>query len=245
MSIFRIAMTLALATLLVSAPARAQQAPAEGQPAAEDGATEQAPAADGAASDAGGLSMGEPVASDGGEIGTPYVKEEHGSWQIRCIRTPSGVDPCQLYQLLRDDEGNPVSEFSLFPLTPPQGDAVAGGNIITPLETLLTQAVTMQIDTGEPRRYPFTFCTTAGCFARIGYSAADIDRFKRGRSATVSIVPLVAPDQRISLSVSLTGFTAGYDALSALIAEQAAAAQAEGADAGEGEGEGAATGDGN
>jgi invasion protein IalB len=237
MSTLRIALSLALATLLATASAQAQETAApEGQPAAEEGATGQTPAAEGGA-EAGGLSMGEPVAPDGGEIGTPYVKEEHGSWQIRCIRTPSGVDPCQLYQLLRDDEGNPVSEFSLFPLTPPQGDAVAGGNIITPLETLLTQAVTLQIDTGEPRRYPFTFCTPAGCFARIGYSAADIDRFKRGRSATLSIVPLVAPDQRISLTVSLTGFTAGYDALAALIAEQAAAAQAEG--------EGAATGGGN
>ena len=238
MSTLRIAMSLALATLLATAPAQAQEATApEGQPAAEEGAAGQTPAADGAPSDAGGLSMGEPVAPDGGEIGTPYVKEEHGSWQIRCIRTTSGVDPCQLYQLLRDDEDNRVSEFSLFPLTPPQGDAVAGGNIITPLETLLTQAVTLQIDTGEPRRYPFTFCTPAGCFARIGYSAADIDRFKRGRNATVSIVPVIAPDQRISLTVSLTGFTAGYDALAALIAEQAAAAQTEG--------EGAATGDGN
>lgn len=238
MSTLRIAMTLALATLLATAPARGQEATAtEGQPASEQGAAGQTQAAEAVPPDAGGLSMGEPVAPDGGEIGTPYVREEHGAWQIRCIRTPSGTDPCQLYQLLRDDEGNPVSEFSLFPLTPPQGDAVAGGNIITPLETLLTQAVTLQIDTGEPRRYPFTFCTTAGCFARIGYSAADIDRFKRGRSAKMSIVPLVAPDQRISLTVSLTGFTAGYDALAALIAEQAAAAQSEG--------EGAATGGGN
>lgn len=224
----RFAFPLALAALLAAGPVLAQ----EGQPPAAEGQAEaQAPAAEGttASPEQGGLSMGEPVAPDGGEIGTPYVREEHGDWQIRCIRTPSGNDPCQLYQLLEDSEGNAVSEFSLFPLLPPQGDAIAGGNIITPLETLLPQAVTMQIDTGEPRRYPFTFCTQAGCFARIGYSAEDIERFKRGAKATVSVVPVAAPDQRITLDVSLSGFTAGYDALAALIAEQAeAAAAAEG-----------------
>jgi invasion protein IalB len=175
------------------------------------------------------LPMGEPVAPDGGQIGTPYTKEEHGDWDIRCVRTQSGNDPCQLYQLLNDAEGNSVAEIAIFPLMPVQGDAVAGGNIITPLETLLTQQVTLQVDGSEARRYPFAFCTQAGCFARIGYAAADIDRLKRGAKATVSIVPVVAPTERIELAVSLSGFTAGYDALVKLMQAQIDAAGAAGA----------------
>jgi invasion protein IalB len=182
--------------------------------------------------------MGEPVAPDGGALGTPYVKEEHGDWDIRCVRTASGNDPCQLYQLLKDGEGNAVAEVSLFPLVPPQDQAVAGGNIITPLETLLPAGVTMQIDSAEPRRYPFTFCTEAGCFARIGYTEADINRFKRGAKATVTIVPVLAADQRIQLAVSLSGFTAGYDRLTALVNEQLEAAR----EAGEAPAEGSPSG---
>lgn len=235
MSTSRLSLALALAAAVAAAPALAQETTAEGQ--TPEGEAPAAPAEGGApAPENGGLSMGEPVAPDGGEIGTPYVKEEHGDWDIRCIRTPSGNDPCQLYQLLEDADGNSVAEIALFPLVPPQDQAVAGGNIISPLETLLTAGVTMQIDSGEPRRYPFTFCTETGCFARIGYTEADVNRFKRGARATVTIVPVLAPDQRIQLPVSLTGFTAGYDRLAALINEQVEAAR----QAGEAPAEGAA-----
>ncbi len=203
------------ALVLAGLPAFAQDS---GTPAAEVPATE-APSA--AATD---LPMGEPVAPDGNAVGTPYVKARHGDWDIRCVRTESGRDPCQLFQLLRDGDGNPVVEFSVFPLTPPQGQAVAGGAVITPLETLLTEQVTIAVDGGGARRYPFTFCTETGCFARIGFSADDIARFKRGRAATVTIVPVVAPDRRITVSASLTGFTAGYDALSEIVKELATSA---------------------
>lgn len=196
-----------------TAPADAGQtdAPAETQP--EAGAAEPVPGAS-------TLSMGEPAAPEGGGVGAPYLKSEHGDWEIRCIRTESGNDPCQLYQLLEDAEGNSVAEFALFPLVPPQGEAIAGGNIVTPLETLLTQAVTMTVDSGEAKRYPFTFCTQQGCVARIGYAEADIQRFKRGSKATIAIVPVVAPDQRITLDISLSGFTAAYDELDAIAKAQ-------------------------
>ena len=173
-----------------------------------------------------GLSMGQPVAPDGGAVGTSYVASEYGDFDLRCVRTESGKDPCQLYQLLSDTDGNAVAEFTLFPLLPPQGDAIAGGTIVTPLETLLTQAVTISVDAGEGRRYPFTFCAEIGCVARIGYTDADIDRYKAGKEASVSIVPVLAPDKRISLKVSLNGFTAGYDALLAQMQERAAEAAA-------------------
>ena len=39
-------------------------------------------------------------------------------------------------------------------------------------------------------------------------------------------MPLVAPDQRETVTVSLSGFTAGYDALAALMTERMAQAQA-------------------
>ncbi len=198
-----------LAFLALATPGLAQDTPAE--PEADETTAEEAPA------EPGGLSMGVAVAPDGNPLGSPYVSEEHGDWDIRCIRTEEpGNDPCQLYQLLNGEDGNPVAEFALFPLPTPQGEAIAGGTIITPLETMLTQAVTLTIDGANARRYPFTFCNQTGCFARVGFSQADIDSFKRGATAAISIVPVVAPDQRINLTVSLAGFTAGYDALLAL-----------------------------
>ena len=158
------------------------------------------------------LSLGEPAEDP--EFGMPYVAEEFRDWQMRCVRTPEGDDPCQLYQLLRDEEGNSVAEISLFGL--PEGQAAAAGaTIITPLETLLTAQITMAIDGGTPRRYPFTWCAAIGCVARIGLTADEITAMQRGGEARVTIVPVAAPDQPVSLRVSLLGFTAGLAAVNA------------------------------
>ena len=185
--------------LVLGGPAAAQttEAPAE---------TGQTPV-----SPVGELALGEPVAGEAG-IGDPYVGAEFTDWVLRCIRTESGEDPCQLYQLLQDQEGNSVAEISVFPL--PEGQqAQAGVTIITPLETLLTEQVTMQIDEAQAKRYPFTFCAAVGCVARIGLLAEEVDAFRRGNAAVVRIVPAAAPDQEVVLNVSLRGFTAGFQAL--------------------------------
>jgi invasion protein IalB len=226
---------IALLALATAFPAAAQ----EGDAPAETPTAPPAEASEGGAPapETGGFSMGEPVPEAGSGIGEPYVKEEHGDWLLRCIRTPSGLDPCQLYQLLKDAEGNSVAEFAIFPLLPPQGEAVAGGSIITPLETLLTQGVTFAIDGGEARIFPFTFCAQMGCVARVGYAEADIAAFKAGSAARIAVVPVVAPDQRIELTLSLRGFTAGYDALAAVMQEIAARAAEAGAEAPAPEGE--------
>ncbi|WP_435258876.1 invasion associated locus B family protein [Thioclava sp. FR2] len=177
-----------------------------------------APAApvDGASAD--GLSMGaeagadgKPVADDG--IGSTYVAAKFESWEQRCIRTEDGADPCQLYQLLRDGEGNAISEFSMFNL-PAGGEAAAGATVIVPLETLLTENLLIAVDGGKPKVYPFNFCSSIGCIARIGFTADEVAQFKKGAKATITIVPVVAPDQKVNAEISLKGFTAGYDAVS-------------------------------
>jgi invasion protein IalB len=100
----------------------------------------------------------------------------------------------------------------VFPL--PSGEAAAAGAVITtPLETLLTEDVILGVDDGEPRRYPFNFCTPAGCVSRLGLTEADLDAFRRGSEGKLRIVPARAPDQQVVLLVSLSGFTAGFNAL--------------------------------
>ncbi len=195
---------LAVAALMVSGPASSQDSGTN-----TDGATTEAAPA----SPASDLALGEAV-PDPNAPGTPYVKEKHGDWQVRCIRTEDGKDPCQLYQLLKDQQGNTVSEISLFAL--PEGEpAAAGATIAVPLETLLTQQLTLVIDSGQPKRYPFSWCSAAGCFARVGFTAPEVAAFKAGSNGILTIVPVVAPDQKVELTFSLSGFTAGYDAVAA------------------------------
>ncbi|WP_114966399.1 invasion associated locus B family protein [Alkalilacustris brevis] len=158
-----------------------------------------------------GLSLGEEV---GEGFGDSYLAETFNDWEMQCVRMPDGSDPCQLVQLLQDQEGNSVAEISIFGL-PPGGEAAAGATVITPLETLLTEQITMRIDGGTAKRYPFTWCAAIGCVARVGFTAAEVESFKRGAEAIMTIVPAAAPDQRVELTISLMGFTAGLDAVNA------------------------------
>lgn len=157
------------------------------------------------------LDLGEPV-GDGPQLGERYSAEKFGDWDLACIRTNAEKDPCSILQILTDVQDNPTAEVSIFRLEG-AGQAVAGGTIVVPLETLLTAQVTVAVDGGSAKRYNYSFCNPLGCVAQVGFTQEDIDAFKRGSAATVTIVPAPAPDQRVELVMSLSGFTAAFDAV--------------------------------
>ena len=171
------------------------------QETAGDGDTVEAPLDD--------LSLGE-AADAPTNSNQPYVKETIGDWDLRCLATPDGGERCQMYQLLSDDQGSPVVEFSLFRL-PSGGRADAGATVVVPLETALQQQLTLQVDSSPARRYPFAFCNQVGCYARIGLTAQDIAAYRAGNAARLTIAPFVAQDQEVNVTLSLTGFTAAYE----------------------------------
>ena len=83
--------------------------PAEASPAT-DAAPAEAAAADGAAPAAETTQNAEP------QVGQYYVKSTNGDWTTRCIKADQGKDPCELYQLLKDSDGNSVAEMTLIPI---------------------------------------------------------------------------------------------------------------------------------
>lgn len=155
------------------------------------------------------LSLGEDADANP-TVGQTYIGETVGDWQMRCVKTEDDNDPCQMYQLMSDAEGTPVAEISIFRL-PEGGRAIAGATIIVPLETSLQQQLTIQVDENPARRYPFAFCNSIGCFSRVGLVTDEVDVFKKGNAAKLSIVPALAPDQVVELVMSLNGFTAAFD----------------------------------
>lgn len=160
------------------------------------------------------LSLGED-SEENVAVGQPYTQKEIGAWEMRCMKTEGETDPCQMYQLLDDGEGAPVAEISLFRL-PAGGKAEAGATIIVPLETALPNQLTVSVDGGKARRYPYAFCNPVGCYVRLGLTPADVAAFKKGNEAVITIVPALAPDQKVELTLSLTGFTASYDEVSVI-----------------------------
>ncbi|MGK7652931.1 MULTISPECIES: invasion associated locus B family protein [unclassified Roseovarius] len=175
-----------------------------------DGAEEPAADTAGESDAASGLDLGREAQED-----PSYIKETFGDWQLQCFRSEAGEDPCQMYQLLREEGGNPVAEFSLFKL-PSDGQAVAGATIAVPLGTLLPQGLKISVDGGKAKNYNYSFCSMGGCFARIGFTQADINAFQAGAAARLTLVPAQAPDQVVEIEASLSGFTAAYNEVSVL-----------------------------
>jgi invasion protein IalB len=159
------------------------------------------------------LDMGQDVAQDGPKPGERYSREKHGDWDMACVKTESGEDPCSMLQMLNAEDGSPMAEVSMFRIDQDGGQAVAGATIIVPLETLLPAALTVSIDNAPGKRYNYTFCNPVGCVAQIGLTQGDVDAMKKGKQATLAIRPAQAPDQLIELTMSLKGFTAAYDAV--------------------------------
>ncbi|AGT08493.1 invasion associated locus B family protein [Paracoccus aminophilus] len=197
------------------APATTEAAPAAAAPAAA------APAAPAAAAPA---APAIPTSAADAQIGQTYVKTTHGDWALRCIKTPDGKDPCELYQLLKDSDGGAVAEASVVPVS---GKVSAIITLVAPLETDLQHGLVLQVDANKPQAYPFMVCAQMGCIARVGVNDAELATLKKGKGATVTVSPFGAPpDQVVKLNLSLTGFTAGMDAVTAIMKELEATAPA-------------------
>ncbi|MFC3568733.1 invasion associated locus B family protein [Paracoccus simplex] len=196
----------------------AAEAPASEAPASDTPATET-PAAQAPAAAAAPAADGEP------KVGQPYAKSTHGDWTLRCMKTESGKDPCELYQLLKDQNDSPVAEASVIPMT---GNVQAVITFIAPLETDLQAGLGLQVDAAKEARYPFMLCAQVGCISRIGLADAELGPLKKGNKATVSVLPFGAPkEQLVKLDLSLKGFTAGMTALAEANKDLAPAAPAE------------------
>ena len=219
--VFRCLMLLAL----LGAPAWAQDS---GNAETTEGA--DAEPADGANAD--GLSLGVPDI----QVGQTYSDGSHGDWEIRCVKAAEGNDPCQMYQLLKDEQGNSVAEIgpqvAERDLDDPVGverartDRVLLGRhaeqrFIAAVEHLVTpQRFRLAVDGGQARLYPYRFCAQVGaqrygCIARLGFTADEVESFKRGSAAAVTIHAAGKPGDPVNLTLSLTGFTAGWASITA------------------------------
>ncbi len=204
----RLALAAALALPALAGGAAAQEAASEAAPAPAE-AFPVAPKA-------------EP------QPGQVYIAAEHDDWQVSCVKAPAGqTDPCQAFQRVTDDQGNPVAEISVLKL-PEGGPAAAGVTVLTPLGTLLTANLAFAIDGGAPRLNPFIVCGVEGCLSRFGLPAEDLEKMKKGKAARLTIRAANQPNVPIVLTVSLKGFTAAFEDAAERAARKPEPAKAEG-----------------
>jgi invasion protein IalB len=207
---------------MAAAPLTAQDAPAPDEaPAAEapEAETPAAEATDEEAADEAGETGPEAseAAPETATAGTAAPAEpqitttRHGDWEVGCL---AGTANCEMQQVVADTEGNPVLLARVVRL--PQGSEAEGLAIFnTPLGTLLQPGLGFQVDAGERAALPFEWCVQEGCIVRLGLRADDVAAMKRGRVTNLTVTSIAAPDQPLTLALSLSGFTAAYDSLTA------------------------------
>lgn len=140
------------------------------------------------------------------KVGEVYLAEKSDPWELRCTKIETGQGPCQIFQLLRDETGGAVAEFNMFVI--PEGkDAVAGAVVVVPLETLLEAGLLIAVDDAPAKGYSFAYCTGYGCIARVGFTAEELDAMKAGSAASLTIVPAQIKDSKVTLTLSLAGFS--------------------------------------
>ncbi|RJE83692.1 invasion associated locus B family protein [Paracoccus onubensis] len=210
-------------------PEAAAEEPASDEPAAAGEAAETGEAAAPGAPVEGGTPSEQAAegADDEPKVGSYYAKSTHSDWTIRCVTTESGNDPCELYQLLKDSDGNSVAEMTLIPLS--NGEVAAGATMVVPLETDLTKGLSFGIDGNKASGYPFSFCAPVGCVSRMGFTADELGALKGGSKANVELLPFGSdPKNPVELELSLAGFTAAYSELEQLAKEAQATAEQQG-----------------
>jgi len=144
--------------------------------------------------------------------GQTYTREIFGDWELMCIKVAEGPEPCEIGQLILDEQATPVSDVRIFPL--PQGNAaIAGATFITPLGVLLQNGVIFGVDDKAPKQYPYQFCNNVGCVARVGLTPLELQTMRKGELGTLTFRLANAPEQPIKVGMSLKGFAAAFAAL--------------------------------
>ena len=156
-----------------------------------------------------------PEPAPAGPTATPEdaVRTTHGDWEVACA--PGGAKGgCAMAQIGNDAAGTPVLEMVIRKLAEPlevnEETAVAVLDVITPLGVVLTEGLTMTIDSGRDESAAFQICTEQGCLVREPVGEELITRLKRGGKATISVV--AASQGEVTSDISLSGFTAAWNA---------------------------------
>lgn len=129
-----------------------------------------------------------------------------GDWTTNCQPIPDG-ELCFIEQVVSNEASNIFTEVAVAP------GAEGGPQLLirVPLGVLLAEGLGLQIDENEPVGIPYQICTPQGCQILVPLTDDGINRMKAG--STLQVMFVVPGGEVASAPISLSGFTAGFDAL--------------------------------
>ena len=135
-----------------------------------------------------------------------------GSWTLRCSATAGDAKPdCMMFQnLVLKTGGQPVLQFGIG-VAP--DDSLPTVLVSLPLGIALPPGITIQIDGSTPATFPVERCEPDGCRAGMKLRENTVKQLSQGRQLHVTFYDGARKPLKVSLS--LDGFAAAYQALTA------------------------------
>lgn len=139
--------------------------------------------------------------------GEPELKATHGDWQIYCNTDDLGAQQCFMGQAL-DEETSGRRALTAMVLKAPDGSVAL--RMTVPLGVLIPAGVNLTIDAADIGDVGYVACFPDGCMTQVGLSPEVLAQLKGGVEAVVTVQDF--DGQPIALPLSLSGFTAAFDA---------------------------------
>jgi invasion protein IalB len=141
------------------------------------------------------------------------VTERFRDWALSCRgNSQGGASQCSLFQrLVVQDTDQIALNVAIGFLRNEEGQQVPVAIFTFPLGIFLPGGVEMQVDSAEPRQLQIERCFQRGCQLGITLDDQLIAQFKAGSTTYMRVMQ--TREEGIELTVSLSGFSAGYNAL--------------------------------
>lgn len=141
------------------------------------------------------------------------LRSTHKAWEIRCAPESDACVMQQIGKVDGDKDALLVTIRKLSGVNTQEGTPVPGVlTAMAPLGVILTKGLGVRVDSGQASQLPFQQCLPQGCVAQTPIRNEDVSSFKRGAAARFEFF---LGRNATQVSVSLSGFTAAYNALPA------------------------------
>ena len=138
------------------------------------------------------------------------IVEKHQDWAVQCENNgQESLDSCFMFQrILIKDSGESLLRMTV---DKPKGLSAPRAIFVIPLGTYVLSGILVKIDSNDPMNLEIEYCDKNGCYAGILLENPVLNHLKQGRKAMVTFQNRAR--QKISLPISLNGFTSGLAAL--------------------------------
>jgi invasion protein IalB len=165
----------------------------------------------------------QPPAGQPGQPGmpTPEVVATHGDWKLQCETVPEGQPQeggaapgkkqCGMVQTAKNEK-NPKVGLTLVMVKTRQNEKdIVMMRVMAPIGVFLPTGVALEIDGAAIGRVPFTRCLPQVCIAFAEAQPTTLEKMRKGTAANFIIYE--GPGAGLPMKISLSGFSAAYDAL--------------------------------